>query len=222
MPADALMRRLFAAAVIAPWSPSSFSAVPSVDSQLWSELDATHAICADLSATGIFTTRLGNGLPNPTLTAGGLEIDYRIGAWTASATGYYVSIRSAQGADRTAIWLPAAAVTYEIGVGNALLSDRNRVEQLDGIPGSPIRYRNRAGADWHLQGRHGLTDLFVADEVFYDFSRDRWTRNRAQAGVQFDLTANTRLLTFYMRQNNTYGAPDRLNVLGLTVQIDIK
>jgi hypothetical protein len=219
---DALMRRLFAAAVAVLLPPGTFAAVPSMDSQLWSELDATHAISADLSATGIFTTRLGNGLPNPTLTAGGIQIDYRIGAWTSSVTGYYVSVRNAQSGARTGIWLPAAALTYEIGFGPVALSDRNRVEQLEGLPGSPMRYRNRASADWQLPGEHALTDLFVADEVFYDFSRDRWTRNRAQAGVQFRLTENTRLQTFYMRQNNTYGAPDRLNVLGMTVQIDIK
>jgi hypothetical protein len=216
------MRRLFAAAVVVPCSYSTFAAVPSMDSQLWSELDATHPITADLSATGILATRLGNDLPNPTLTARGLQIDYRIGAWTASVTGYYVSIRNAQSSARTGIWLPAAALTYEIGFGPVALSDRNRVEQLEGLPGSPMRYRNRASADWHLPGEHALTDLFVADEVFYDFSRDRWTRNRAQAGVQFHLTANTWLQTFYMRQNNTYGAPSRLNVLGLTVQVDIK
>jgi hypothetical protein len=193
-----------------------------MDNQLWSELDATHTITADVSATAIFTTRLGDDLRNPTLTAVGLQIDYRIGAWTASLTGYYVSIRNAQSGDHMGIWLPAAALSYEIGFGPVALSDRNRVEQLEGLPGSPMRYRNRASADWHLPSEHALTDLFVVDEVFYDFSRDRWTRNRAQAGVQFYLTANTRLQTFYMRQNNTYGAPDRLNVLGLTVQIDIK
>jgi hypothetical protein len=216
------MRRLFAAAVVVPCSFSTFASVRSMDNQLWGELDATHPITAELSATGILATRLGNDLPNPTLTAGGLQIDYCIGAWTASVSGYYVSIRNAQSGARAAIWLPAAALTYENGFGPVALSDRNRVEQLEGLPGSPMRYRNRAGADWHLPGEHALTDLFVADEVFYDFSRDRWTRNRAQAGVQFQLTANTRLQTFYMYQNNTYGAPSRLNVLGLTVQVDIK
>jgi hypothetical protein len=219
---DALVRRLLAAAVVVPCSCTTFAAVPLVDSQLWSELDATHPITADLSATGIFTTRLGNDLPNPTLTAGGLQLDYRIGAWTASVTGYYASTRNAQSGGHTGIWLPAAALTYEIGFGPMALSDRNRVEQLEGLPNSPMRYRNRAGADWHFPGEHALSDLFVADEVFYDFSRDRWTRNRAQVGVEFYLTASARLQTFYMRQNNTYGAPDRLNVLGLTVQIDIK
>jgi hypothetical protein len=215
------MQGLFVAAVAIQWSCRAF-AVPSLDSQLWSELDATRAVSADLSATGIFTTRLGNGLPNPTLSAGGLQFDYRIGAWATSVTGYYVSVRNAQSGARTGIWLPAAALTYRISLGCVAISDRSRVEQLEGLHGSPMRYRNRVTVDWQLPGQHALTDLFVTDEVFYDFSRDRWTRNRAQAGVQLHLTENIRLQTFYMRQNNTYGALDRFNVLGLTLQIDIQ
>src|ERR1700692_2954419 len=111
------MRRLLAAAVVVPYSSSALAAVPSMDNQLWSELDATHTITADVSDTAIFTTRLGDDLRNPTLTAVGLQTDYRIGAWTASLTGYYVSIRNAQSGDHMGIWLPAAALSYEIGFG---------------------------------------------------------------------------------------------------------
>jgi hypothetical protein len=89
---------------MAPYSSMAFAGVPSVDDQFWSELDATHAISAELSATAIVTTRLGNDLPNPTLTAGGLQIDYLFGSWIASATGYYVSARNAETGAHTAVW----------------------------------------------------------------------------------------------------------------------
>jgi hypothetical protein len=199
-----------------------FASPPSVDSQLWNELDATRAISADMSATATVTTRLGNALPNPSLTAGGLEIDYRMGSWIASGAGYYASVRNAETGTHTAVWLPTLALTYHIVVGRFTLSDRNRVEQLDGIPGSPTRYRNRASADWHVSSDQRVTDVFIADEVFYDFSRDRWTRNRAQAGFQYHLASDANLLIFYMRQNNSFGTPDRLNVLCLTLLLDIK
>jgi hypothetical protein len=193
-----------------------------MDGQFWSELDATHAICTELSATAIVTTRLGNDLPNPTLSAGGLQIDYLFGSWIASATGYYVSVRNVETGARATVWLPAAALTYESKVGRLTLSDRNRVEQLDGLPGSPVRYRNRAGAYWHLSDNTRLTDGFITDEVFYDFSRSSWTRNRAQAGFQLHLKADARLQVFYMRQNSSFGTPGRLNVLGLVLQIAIQ
>jgi hypothetical protein len=196
--------------------------VPSVNSQLWSELDVTHRITTDLSATAIVTARLGNDLPNPTLTAGGLQFDYRFGSWTASCTGYYVSIRNAETGARTAVWLPAAALTYQVDFGHLSLADRNRVEQLEGLPGSPTRYRNSASVYWHVAGDTALTDVFVTDEVFYDLSRDSWTRNRTQAGFQFHLDKDKKLQIYYLRQNNTYGTPDRLNALGLTLQLAIK
>jgi hypothetical protein len=66
------------------------------------------------------------------------------------------------------------------------------------------------------------TDIFMTDEVFYDFSKDCWTRNRAQAGTQFHVDKKARLQVFYLRQNTTYGAPDRLNALGFTLQLEIK
>jgi hypothetical protein len=195
------------------------AAVPSMDSQLWSELDATHAISADLSATAIVTTRLGNDLPNPTLTAVGLQLDYRINSWIASATGYYVSIRNADAGAYATVWLPAAALTYENHWGRLLLSDRNRVEQLEGVASSPTRYRNRASVDWRVARGKDSTHIFIADELFYDFSKDRWSRNRAQLGLQFHVSADANLQVFYLRQNNTYGTPERLNVLGLTLQL---
>jgi hypothetical protein len=202
-------------------SPMATATVSSVDSQLWSELDATNAINADLSVTAIVTARLGNDLPNPTLAAAGLQFDYRLGSWIASGTGYYVSIRSAETGARTTVWLPAAALTYEFDLGCLSFADRNRVEQLEGPPGSPTRYRNRASVYWHLAGGTASTDVFISDEIFYDFSKDSWTRNRAQGGMQFHLDKDVRLQVFYLRQNNTYGAPDRLNVLGITLQLDI-
>jgi Protein of unknown function (DUF2490) len=197
-------------------------AVSSLDSQVWSELDATHDLSADLSVTAILTARLGNELPNPTLSAGGLQFDYRMGSWTASATGYYVSIRNAETGARTIVWLPAAALSYQVDVGAFSFADRSRVERLEGLTGSPTRYRNRASVYWRLAGDSVPTDIFITDEVFYDFSKDGWTRNRAQAGIQLHLDRKARLQLFYLRQNTTYGAPDRLNVLGLTLQLDIE
>jgi uncharacterized protein DUF2490 len=214
--------RVIISAMMPVCSAMAGPTVSSEDNQLWSELDARHPLSAALSVTAILTARLSNDLPSPTLGAAGLQFDYRVGFWTASATGYYVSIRNAQSGTRATVWLPAAALTCQFDVGAFSLTDRSRVEQLEGIPGSPTRYRNRASVDWHLSHDSAPTDIFITDEVFYDFSKNSWTRNRAQAGIQFRVNHAARLQVFYLRQNTTYGAPDRLNVLGLTLQLDIE
>jgi hypothetical protein len=58
---------------MAPYSSTAFAAVPPVDGQLWSELDVTRSFGTDLSATAIVTSRFGNDLPNPILTAAKLN-----------------------------------------------------------------------------------------------------------------------------------------------------
>jgi hypothetical protein len=197
------------------------AAISGTDSQLWSELDVSHALDASLSATGIATARLGDALPNPTLSALGLQLDYRLGPWTASATGYDVRIRSAPSGLRTRIWLPAAALAYELAAGPLRFADRNRVEILEGIPGAPRRYRNRASIYCPVAGAPAAAEAFLTDEVFYDFSRQAWTRNRAQLGLQFRIAAPVRLQLFFLRQDTNYGLPRRLDVLGTTLQLDI-
>jgi hypothetical protein len=111
---------------------------------------------------------------------------------------------------------------YSLMAGAFSFADRNRIEQLEGLPGSPTRYRNRFSLYWHTPASSFAPDVFVADEAFYDFSKDSWTRNRAQAGLQVRLEKGTNLQLFYLRQNASYGAPDRLNILGLTLQFDIE
>jgi hypothetical protein len=201
---------------------TTLSTVYAADSQSWNEVDATHLLNENLTATGIVTARVGNGLPNPTLSAAGVQIDYRVGSWTSTATGYYVSVRDLHTGIGTAIWLPAAALTYSIDVGRLKVSDRNRLEQLEGIAGTPTRYRNRASLTWAVSEIDRLTDAFIADELFYDFTKGRWSRNRIQAGIQCRVTGTTQLQVFYMRQNDTYGALNRLNVLGVTLHLDVK
>lgn len=201
---------------------TTLSSVKATDNQSWNEVDVTHVLTESLSATGIVTTRLGNSLPNPTLNAEGLQFDYRLGSWTSSATGYYVTVRNAESGARTVIWLPAAALTYNLDIGRLKLSDRNRVEQLEGIVGSPTRYRNRASLTWALSETDRLTDAYITDELFYDFTKDRWARNRIQAGIQYRIGGDAKLQVFYLRQNDATGALNRLNVLGLTLHLDVK
>ncbi len=178
-----------------------------------------HVLDPDWSATAILTTRLGVDVPDPTLTAVGLQVDDQRGAWLASATAYLVWFRRATDGARSTLWLPALAVTWLPVVHGVQLAERNRIEQVEGIPGNPVRYRNRIGIDWPLAARPPAPHLFLTDEVFYDFSSARWTRNRLQAGVACPLSPSTLLQLYLLRQDSRSGAPARLDVLGLTLAL---
>ncbi|MEJ7712427.1 MAG: hypothetical protein WKF84_21880 [Pyrinomonadaceae bacterium] len=58
--------------------------------------------------------------------------------------------------------------------------------------------------------------MFVADEVFYDWSVDDWVRNRFTIGVSkvFNKTFTGDL--YYMRQNDGRSRPGDLHVIGTT------
>lgn len=217
-----LRRGGIAGALLSIFIESAAAAPPAVDNQYWGEVDATHPLSSDFSVTGIVTAHIGNQLPNPTFTGVGLQLDYVTGQFMTSGGSYFVSIRSAGSGEHITARLPFIAETYKVKYADVTLTDRNRIEEVEGVPNSPRRYRNRFGLDWSLSGNESLTHIFATDEVFYDFSRSQWTRNRAQVGLTLSITQNAALLVFYLRQQDNHGAPNRLNVIGTTLQMTIR
>jgi hypothetical protein len=195
------------------------AAAPRTDSQLWSEVDTVATIAPQATATVIATTRLGDALPNPTLYGGGLQLDFFSGAWTFSGGALFVGIRSTSTGGQTHVQLPLCAVSYARKIAGITISDRNRIERLDGIPGSPSRYRNRLGIDFPLHSAGPVSHAFITDEGFYDISTSEWNRNRAQVGIGLPLGRSTELQLFFLRQDSRTGAPRSLNVLGTTLKV---
>lgn len=197
----------------------SSASVPVTDSQVWSEVDTVARIAPQAIATVIATARMGDGLPNPTLYGGGLQLDFFAGAWTFSGGALFVGIRNASSGGQQQVRLPLCAVSYTQKIGGFTISDRNRIERLDGIPGSPSRYRNRLGIDVPLHNAGPVSHVFMTDEGFYDISTSTWNRNRAQVGIGLPLGGSTELQVFFLRQDSRSGAPRSLNVLGTTLKI---
>lgn len=198
---------------------NSRAATPASDSQFWSEVDTVSRIAPQTTATAIATARFGDALPNPTLFGGGLQLDFIEGAWTLSGGALFVGIRSASSGGQTQVQLPLCAVSYTWRIGGISISDRNRIERLEGIPGSPSRYRNRLGIDIPTHNAWPVSHVFITDEGFYDISTSMWNRNRAQAGLGVPLGNSTELQVFFLRQDSRSGPPRSLNVLGTTLKI---
>ena len=111
-------------------------------------------------------------------------------------------------------------VQLRFDVGKFRLTDRNQFERRlrnSGIKAS--RYRQRLQVE-HPVGPDGLAlSLFVADEVFYDWSVDRWVRNRFSVG---GITVFNKHFTqdfYYLRQNDGLSVPGDLNVIGTTLRV---
>ncbi len=104
------------------------------------------------------------------------------------------------------------------------LSNRNRVEfrRRHGRDDS-TRYRNKTSFKFPINNDEGkeIVTPFVADEIFYDFSRKEWSRNEFSAGIEKKLTGKTSAKFFYLLQNNTGNILKRVNVFGINLKITV-
>jgi len=217
---------LLASAVLAAGAAAAASAeaqaVKSADNQLWSEIDVSAQVAARLALTATVVDRQGDGLPNPTLWGGGLTGDLRLSPnWSIGAGAYEVQARSAVSGGRLNATLPLAYITADGSAGGFHVSDRNRIEDEVGLPGDPWRYRNRLMVERPLHIALPIRSIFVSDEVFYDFGQRRLSRNRAQVGVTLTPVGPAALQLYLMRQDDAFAHPSGLNILGLTLKVEI-
>ena len=109
-------------------------------------------------------------------------------------------------------------ITVRVPLGKFLISDRNQFERRLRFPINSTRYRNRLQVE-HAIGPDGLAlSLFVADEVFYDWSVNRWVRNRFSVGGIKVFNKHFTQDFYYLRQNDGVSIPGDLNVIGTTLR----
>ena len=113
-------------------------------------------------------------------------------------------------------------VTLRFAVKKFRLSDRNQFERRFRNSGvNSTRYRNRFLVEYPIgDSKRGLSFL-IGDEVFYDWSVDRWVRNRFSVGVTKVLNSNLTLDVYYLRQNDGVSTPGDLHVIGTTWRIKL-
>jgi hypothetical protein len=211
---------LLASIVVAAASiGAAIAAVHGTDSQVWPEIDLEAPITNQLSLTGLATVRVGDGLPSPAMAAAGGGLAYQLSThWSVAADDYWVRIRSPVSGAGLDLQLPLAAVTYTMRLGSFELDDRNRGERIVGLSGEGWRYRNRLSIS-HPVTLGPVRRVFVSDEVFYDASRDRWSRNRGQLGLGLRPIGPTALQVYVLRQDDRFSHPGHLNVLGLALAV---
>ena len=191
------------------------------DAQLWQEVDLVAPLGPNVTATMLGVMREGDSLPNPALAAGGATFDFRAGAWTFTGGDLWAAARSPVSGTGTDVDLPLAALSYSWSWAGISISERNRFEQLIGLPGDPWRYRNRLAFEMGVEGFGRVSGVFASDEVFYDLQKDRWSRNRAQIGFEIPLAHSAALQLYYMRQDDSNARLSALNIAGTTLKVNL-
>ena len=199
---------------------SASAQLDETDNQFWSDVQIAVPVTKDFDFNVLGTLRIGRDFSH--------SVDERIGAGFTFRFGKYVTIApnyvhiGMQPFPGRRIWenrltLP---VTFRFNAGEFRLSDRNLVERRlrnSGI--KTTRYRNRFQVDHPIGAKDWQLSLFVADEVFYDWSLERWVRNRFYVGCTKVFNNHFTQDLYYLRQNDGVSLPGDLNVLGTSLRV---
>jgi len=166
------------------------------------------------------TLRVGRNVTHP--------VDERIGAGFAIKVNKYLTVTPFYFHSTTQPFRFVHAYENRLNLNTTVrfpikkftLSDRNVFERRLRHPGvDATRYRNRLQVDYPAQLKGFKFNLFVSDEVFYDWSFNAWVRNRFAAGVSKPWNKQLTTDIYYLRQNDSHSRPGDLNVIGTTFRI---
>jgi len=189
------------------------------DNQLWSDVQLAVPVTNTIDFNILGTLRIGRDISHP--------VDERIGAGFSFRFGKYVSVGpnylhiGMQPFRGRRVWenrlsLP---ITLRFNLDKFRLSDRNLIERrLRNSGAKSTRYRNRFQVEHPIGSDKWSLSLFVADEVFYDWSVDRWVRNRFTVGGTKVFDKHFTQDFYYLRQNDGVSVPGDLNVVGTTLR----
>lgn len=195
----------------------SVRAQSETDNQLWTDVQLAVPVTSTVDFNILGTLRLGRDISHPIDERIGAGFSFRFGKYVTVAPNYlHIGMQPFRG---RRIWenrlsLP---ITLRFNLDKFRLSDRNLFERrLRNSGAKSTRYRNRFQVEHPIGSDNWNLSLFVADEVFYDWSVDRWVRNRFTAGGSKVFNKHFTQDFYYLRQNDGVSLPGDLNVIGTT------
>jgi hypothetical protein len=198
---------------------ASAQIVDGTDNQFWSDFQLAVPVTKQIDFNLLGTLRLGRDFNRP--------VDERVGAGFSFKFGQHVTVSpnymhiGMQPVAGRRVWenrltLP---VVLQFKLDQFTFRDRNQIERRYRNSGlKSWRYRNRFQIEHPIGGDKLGLSLFVTDEVFYDWTVDRWVRNRFGAGAIKVFNKHFTQDFYYMRQNDGVSIPGDLNIIGTTLR----
>jgi len=200
-------------------SCASAQSVDRTDNQQWTDVQLAVPVTKNFDFNILGTLRLGRDISRPVDERVGAGFTWKIGKyWQVSPNYLHIGMQPFRGRK---VWenrlsLP---VTLRFNVDKFRLSDRNLIERrLRNSGAMSTRYRNRFQVEHPVGDKEWNLSLYVADEVFYDWSIDRWVRNRFTIGASKVFNKHFTQDFYYLRQNDGVSVPGDLNVIGTTLR----
>ena len=191
---------------------------PQDDFQVWTDVEASHALGENLHLNLNGALRWSND-------AGHL-LYRRMGGGFAYTWHKYLTFSpyyNFYAADPTPVTTShenraSFAVTVGIPLGRWRVSDRNTIERRFLATADTTRYRNRVQIERAVKFGGFPLHVFVWDEVFYDSGASAWTRNRAAVGAGKEISHYLSIDLYYLHQNDSHTRPGDLNGVGVTLR----
>jgi Protein of unknown function (DUF2490) len=194
--------------------------LPQTDTQQWTDVQLAVPVTSKIDFNIQGTLRLGRDISRPVDERIGVGFSFKAGKYVTVSPNYlHIGMQPFRG---RRIWenrlsLP---ITLRFNLDKFRLSDRNLFERRMRNSGvKATRYRNRFQVE-HPIGPDKLSlSLFIADEVFYDWSINRWVRNRFAVGGTKVFNKHFTQDLYYLRQNDSFSFPGDLHVIGTTLRL---
>jgi hypothetical protein len=200
--------------------PASSRAVLETDTQWWQELDLVGSLPDHWSYLLAGFSRFSDNDPNPALAGGGAFLTWTHGALGATLGYLHAHLRLPPAGSRLDADLPVAAITGRtLKSGSLSFSDRLRIEDLIGVPGDPWRYRNLLSVVSSSERIRPLKALAISDEIFFDLTSGRLSRNRLLAGPVIAVADRVAVSLDYLNQRDVGGHPGRIEGAFLDIAI---
>ena len=195
------------------------SSPPQTDNQVWTDVQLAVPVTKLFDFNVLGTLRLGRDISRPVDERFGVGFTFRWGKYFSVSPNYlHIDMQPFRGRK---IWEHrlTVPVTLRFTAGQFRLSDRNQVERrLRNSGVRSTRYRNRFQVEHPVgSAKHGFS-VYVADEVFYDWTIERWVRNRFTVGGSKVFNKHYTQEFYYLRQNDGVSQPGDLNVIGTTLR----
>jgi len=198
------------------------SNIPRTDTQNWNDVYLSVPLARRVDFLMQFTDRNGRDLSRPVDERIGVGFSFKAGKYLTFIPNYlYIGMQPFKGRKVFEDRLSVVTLT-RLPIGRFALVQRNIFERRLRHPGiNATRYRNRLQIEHAIGPAKKHINLFVNDEVFYDWSFNAWVRNRFGIGAAKTFNKHVSGDLYYMRQNDSHSLPGDLNILGTALRFKL-
>lgn len=187
---------------------------PEEDTQEWNDVQLSVPLShqVDFNLNGVF--RFGRDVTHLVDRRLGVSFTFKPSKYLTLTPGYLnIITRPTEGRSGRENRLSFPA-TLNLQFGKFKVTDRNLFERRLRFPLDSTRYRNRLRIEHPVGSKKAALQLFVSDEVFYDWSVHDWVRNRFAVGGNRKFNKHFTGELYYMRQNDGRTRPGDLHIIG--------